>query len=183
MFAPPRNLQTQRRALTRHLQPPSRRKAALVSSKIDAFRTSATRRQQSTAAAATTSGVKRPRGRPPKVEEKPRCIVRPMQRGAENRPRGCAWASCAHIAASASSLKLHVERDHLSHLMQFVCRWSGCTRVEPFKAVYMLRLHLRTHLGDKPYNCTVSSLDFRSAAYLRRACISVSVLSKDLHTT
>ena len=39
----------------------------------------------------------------------------------------------------------------------FVCQWRGCSREEkPFKAQYMLVVHMRRHTGEKPHKCTVS---------------------------
>lgn len=37
----------------------------------------------------------------------------------------------------------------------FYCRWSGCTRDQPFKMQYMLGQHVRKHSGEKPYLCEV----------------------------
>ncbi|KAI6214765.1 hypothetical protein M3Y94_00307300 [Aphelenchoides besseyi] len=101
----------------------------------------------------TEPKIVRPRGRPPK-DEKPRCIVKPTIRVPENQPRKCNWENCAYYAPTTISLKAHLEREHISNLTQFDCRWDGCMRIEPFKAVYMLRLHLRRHTQEKPYNCT-----------------------------
>lgn len=38
----------------------------------------------------------------------------------------------------------------------FICRWKECSREEkPFKAQYMLVVHMRRHTGEKPHKCTV----------------------------
>lgn len=38
-----------------------------------------------------------------------------------------------------------------------MCRWQACTREQkPFKAQYMLVVHMRRHTGEKPHKCTVS---------------------------
>lgn len=79
-----------------------------------------------------------------------------QQTGNENKPRKCGWLSCSHVATSVRNLKSHVEREHLNHLSQFVCRWDTCGRTASFKALYMLSLHLRSHIGDRPYECRVS---------------------------
>jgi hypothetical protein len=39
-----------------------------------------------------------------------------------------------------------------------VCRWLECSREQkPFKAQYMLVVHMRRHTGEKPHKCTVST--------------------------
>lgn len=115
--------------------------------KMSRKRISAKRRQNET--------VKQ-RGRPKKIIKKPICIVRPMvQSGNENKPKKCGWSNCSHMANSVRSLKMHVENDHLNHLTQYACRWISCSRSSPFKALYMLSLHLRSHIGIKPFECSV----------------------------
>ena len=53
----------------------------------------------------------------------------------------------------------HINQDHIqANKKAFVCRWSECSREEkPFKAQYMLVVHMRRHTGEKPHKCTVSS--------------------------
>lgn len=37
---------------------------------------------------------------------------------------------------------------------EFACHWEGCARqLKPFKAQYMLVIHLRRHTGEKPHRC------------------------------
>ena len=48
--------------------------------------------------------------------------------------------------------------DHIgANKKSFVCQWIGCSRAQkPFKAQYMLVVHMRRHTGEKPHRCTVN---------------------------
>lgn len=54
----------------------------------------------------------------------------------------------------------HINNDHIhANKKSFVCRWDGCSRAEkPFKAQYMLVVHMRRHTGEKPHKCTVRKI-------------------------
>ncbi|KAK2109085.1 Zinc finger protein gli2 [Saguinus oedipus] len=57
---------------------------------------------------------------------------------------------------SAADIKLHINNEHIhGEKKEFVCRWQACTREQkPFKAQYMLVVHMRRHTGEKPHKCT-----------------------------
>ncbi|CAD5122679.1 DgyrCDS11089 [Dimorphilus gyrociliatus] len=68
----------------------------------------------------------------------------------------CHWKGCEQEFDNQEDLVRHINCDHIqSHKKAFVCRWQDCTREEkPFKAQYMLVVHMRRHTGEKPHKCT-----------------------------
>ncbi|KAL7976859.1 hypothetical protein Chor_008808 [Crotalus horridus] len=60
-------------------------------------------------------------------------------------PHLCSWPQ-----------RYHINNDHIhGEKKEFVCRWLDCSREQkPFKAQYMLVVHMRRHTGEKPHKCT-----------------------------
>lgn len=75
----------------------------------------------------------------------------------------CRWSECSMQCENLDGLVQHVNSDHIyrDSKKEFVCNWVGCVRErKPFKAQYMLLVHMRRHTGEKPHKCTVSSRVF-----------------------
>ena len=71
----------------------------------------------------------------------------------------CKWEQCEVQCEHLDALVQHVNSDHIyrDSKKDFVCHWQGCVRLKkPFKAQYMLLVHMRRHTGEKPHKCTVS---------------------------
>ncbi|KAJ8705286.1 hypothetical protein PYW07_011113 [Mythimna separata] len=68
----------------------------------------------------------------------------------------CHWVDCKLEFPTQDDLVKHINTDHIhASKKAFVCRWVGCSREEkPFKAQYMLVVHMRRHTGEKPHKCT-----------------------------
>lgn len=69
----------------------------------------------------------------------------------------CHWRECGLEFPTQDELVKHINNDHIhANKKMFVCRWEDCSREEkPFKAQYMLVVHMRRHTGEKPHKCTV----------------------------
>uniref|UniRef100_A0A672FQP2 GLI family zinc finger 2b n=1 Tax=Salarias fasciatus TaxID=181472 RepID=A0A672FQP2_SALFA len=71
----------------------------------------------------------------------------------------CHWEGCSKEYETQEQLVHHINNDHIhGEKKEFVCRWEDCSREQkPFKAQYMLVVHMRRHTGEKPHKCTVGN--------------------------
>ncbi|KAH7945581.1 hypothetical protein HPB49_013158 [Dermacentor silvarum] len=78
----------------------------------------------------------------------------------------CHWKECTREFPTQDDLVKHINNDHIhGNKKSFVCHWKDCSREEkPFKAQYMLVVHMRRHTGEKPHKCTFEGC---SKAYSR----------------
>uniref|UniRef100_A0A4W5M0I3 C2H2-type domain-containing protein n=1 Tax=Hucho hucho TaxID=62062 RepID=A0A4W5M0I3_9TELE len=74
----------------------------------------------------------------------------------------CHWESCSKEFDTQEQLVHHINNEHIhGEKKEFVCHWQECSREQrPFKAQYMLVVHMRRHTGEKPHKCTVSILQY-----------------------
>ncbi|KAG0340368.1 Zinc finger protein ZIC 1 [Podila horticola] len=68
----------------------------------------------------------------------------------------CLWKSCNQVFVALDWLVSHVEEAHIglgkSH---YTCEWENCVvKQKPFHKHHQIIRHMRTHTGEKPFECT-----------------------------
>ncbi|XP_066928292.1 zinc finger protein GLI3-like [Clytia hemisphaerica] len=73
----------------------------------------------------------------------------------------CKWRDCGVLFDAQSKLVQHVNTEHIQkNKKDCTCYWEDCSRDEkPFKAMYMLVVHVRRHTGEKPHKCHYDGCD------------------------
>lgn len=72
-------------------------------------------------------------------------------------------SQCLYVSPASLFTIQHINNEHIhGEKKEFVCHWQECSREQrPFKAQYMLVVHMRRHTGEKPHKCTVSLSSFQ----------------------
>ncbi|CAH8536007.1 unnamed protein product [Heterobilharzia americana] len=67
----------------------------------------------------------------------------------------CRWGDCTLQFDDQDELVKHLSNEHIAgNKKSFICLWRECVRgTRPFKAQYMLVVHMRRHTGEKPHKC------------------------------
>ncbi|UJR22774.1 hypothetical protein I4U23_025806 [Adineta vaga] len=103
------------------------------------------------------------------INPTPRKILAPL---IERREIQCQWSGCDLLFSTPTQLTEHIRSVHIDRTdsRTWHCQWQSCTRCRlPFKSLYSLFLHLRTHTQDRPFQCLHigCTKTFTRAEYLR----------------
>ncbi|KAI8147749.1 hypothetical protein BJV82DRAFT_593209 [Fennellomyces sp. T-0311] len=77
--------------------------------------------------------------------------------GSGDSEHRCRWLKCGVSTATLDQLILHIRDDHVgSGKPAYFCYWAGCPRSKkPFTKRHKMHNHMRTHTGERPFQCTV----------------------------
>lgn len=73
----------------------------------------------------------------------------------------CLWAGCDTSVASLDQLITHIKDVHIgSGKAAYYCEWANCPREQkPFLKRHKMQNHMRTHTGERPFECNVEGCD------------------------
>ncbi|KAK9728913.1 hypothetical protein K7432_000735 [Basidiobolus ranarum] len=70
----------------------------------------------------------------------------------------CLWSDCSKSFPALDVLISHIGQEHIgSGKASYKCEWQGCPRNQkPFTKRHKMYNHLRTHTGERPFQCPVA---------------------------
>ncbi|KAI7903962.1 uncharacterized protein BX663DRAFT_350965 [Cokeromyces recurvatus] len=73
----------------------------------------------------------------------------------------CRWIGCYFTSTTLNQLITHIKDIHIgSGKAAYYCEWSSCPRKnKPFIKRHKMQNHMRTHTGEKPFECHVEDCD------------------------
>lgn len=73
----------------------------------------------------------------------------------------CLWAGCDTVASSLDQLINHIKDIHIGGgKAAYYCEWANCPRErKPFLKRHKMQNHMRTHTGERPFECTIEDCD------------------------
>ncbi|EPB90212.1 hypothetical protein HMPREF1544_02896 [Mucor circinelloides 1006PhL] len=81
----------------------------------------------------------------------------------EDEVHPCRWSGCDTSATSLDQLIVHIKDVHIgSGKAAYFCEWESCPREQkPFLKRHKMQNHMRTHTGERPFECHVEGCDKR----------------------
>ena len=71
---------------------------------------------------------------------------------------------CNKIFSNRNNLKIHIQTIH-HKILPFKCSYPGCNKNYPNNSRY--EVHMRTHLGIKPFKCSLCDKQFNESGNLK----------------
>ncbi|KAG6880173.1 hypothetical protein C0992_004625 [Termitomyces sp. T32_za158] len=73
----------------------------------------------------------------------------------------CLWGDCGQVFTHLPTLIFHIHDEHIGvHKSNYSCEWTTCARRGLTQTSrFALISHIRSHTGEKPFNCTLPECD------------------------
>ncbi|ORY03539.1 hypothetical protein K493DRAFT_206889, partial [Basidiobolus meristosporus CBS 931.73] len=85
-------------------------------------------------------------------------IKRLRNKSEKSQSFDCLWGDCSRSFPALDVLISHIGQEHIgSGKASYKCEWQGCPRNQkPFTKRHKMYNHLRTHTGERPFQCPVA---------------------------